>query len=90
MRLINTSTIELQEFFGTDLPAYAILSHFWGEDEVTFQDLKNGKGSERQGWSKVVGCCVKALEDGWEFVVSLPLDYHFVCVASIIFFDLNS
>jgi hypothetical protein len=74
MRLINTSTLELHEFFGTKTPAYAILSHFWGDDEVTFHDLRDGTGPERQGWGKVLGCCDRALEDGWEFVVSLLLD----------------
>jgi hypothetical protein len=74
MRLINTSTLELHEFFGTKTPAYAILSHFWGDDEVTFHDLRDGTGPQRQGWGKVFGCCDKALEDGWEFVVSLLLE----------------
>jgi hypothetical protein len=74
MRLINTSTLELHEFFGTKTPAYAILSHFWGDDEVTFHDLRDGTGPQRQGWGKVLGCCDKALDDGWEFVVSLLLE----------------
>jgi hypothetical protein len=74
MRLINTSTLELHEFFGAKTPAYAILSHFWGDDEVTFHDLRDGTGPERQGWGKVLGCCDRALKDGWEFVVSLLLD----------------
>jgi hypothetical protein len=26
-----------------DIPAYAILSHTWGEEEVIYQDLKKGK-----------------------------------------------
>ena len=79
MRLINTATLELHEFFGAKTPAYAILSHFWGDDEVTFYDLRGGRGPERKGWKKVVGCSAKALEDGWEFVVSLLPGCHF-CV----------
>lgn len=38
MRLLNISTLELEEF-GTPGPAYAILSHTWGKDEVSLQDL---------------------------------------------------
>jgi hypothetical protein len=40
MRLINTTTIELNEFFDKHIPPYAILSHTWGEDEVTFKDIR--------------------------------------------------
>ncbi|KAF9881118.1 hypothetical protein CkaCkLH20_01268 [Colletotrichum karsti] len=39
MRLVNVYTLELEEFFDADIPEYAILSHTWGKDEVTFQDL---------------------------------------------------
>jgi hypothetical protein len=83
MWLISTLTRKLHPFFGIKIPAYAILSHFWGDNEVTFQDLRDGKGPERQGWRKVAGCCNKALKDGWEFVVSLLLDYNFMCFTSI-------
>lgn len=39
MRLINTSTLEIKDFVSdTDRPPYAILSHRWGENEVTYQD----------------------------------------------------
>ncbi|KIM96550.1 hypothetical protein OIDMADRAFT_70621, partial [Oidiodendron maius Zn] len=38
MRLINTQTLELHEFFDTRTPPYAILSHTWGEGEITSQD----------------------------------------------------
>jgi len=43
MRLINTSTLRLEHFSGSqNTPEYAILSHTWGkdEDEVSFEDLK--------------------------------------------------
>jgi hypothetical protein len=46
MRLLTTSFTKnrgdppkLEEFFGSDIPPYAILSHTWGREEVTFQDL---------------------------------------------------
>jgi hypothetical protein len=34
MRLINTTTLQLQDFVDGDIPSYAILSHRWGKDEV--------------------------------------------------------
>jgi len=51
MRLINTGTLELQDFTLKAIPRYAILSHTWGEDEVTFQgvlsrNVLSGKGHE--------------------------------------------
>src|SRR5689334_2534236 len=48
MRLLQIQpdgTLSLVEFFGDDIPRYAILSHTWGSDseEVSFQDVeKNG------------------------------------------------
>lgn len=41
MRLINVHSCEIQEFHGSGIPRYAILSHTWGEpeDEVTFHDM---------------------------------------------------
>ncbi len=54
MRLLNTTTIKLHEFYGTDIPYYVILSHRWGIDEVTFQDLQQGLGPEMAGWAKIV------------------------------------
>ncbi|KXH39011.1 HET domain-containing protein [Colletotrichum salicis] len=39
MRLINVNSLRLEEFFDDSIPKYAILSHTWGKDEVTYQDL---------------------------------------------------
>lgn len=38
MRLINIDTLKLEEFIGSDTPKYFILSHTWGNDEVSFQE----------------------------------------------------
>jgi hypothetical protein len=69
MRLLNTTTLQLDEFFGTNVPPYAILSHRWGNSEVSFQDLLGGKGPEKEAWPKIIGCCAQARNDGWEYVV---------------------
>jgi hypothetical protein len=70
MRLLNTSTYKVHEFFGYDVPPYVILSHRWEDEEVTFQDLREDRGSDMQGWGKIMGCCKQAIRDGFEFVVS--------------------
>ncbi|KAE9374308.1 HET-domain-containing protein [Stipitochalara longipes BDJ] len=67
MRLLNASTLKLHEFFGDSIPPYAILSHRWEEQEVTFQDLQDGRGHRMKGWSKIIGCCQQAVEDGFEY-----------------------
>ena len=71
MRLINTETLELHEVLSIKTTPYAILSHRWDDDEVTFQDLRGGKAAERKGWKKILGCCAKAFDDGWDYMVSL-------------------
>ncbi|KAH7071137.1 hypothetical protein BKA63DRAFT_535114 [Paraphoma chrysanthemicola] len=38
MRLINTRTLALEEFIGREIPKYAILSHTWEGQEVTYDD----------------------------------------------------
>ena len=63
MRLINVRTLQLKEFFDAEVPHYAILSHRWEEEEVTFQDLTSGTGKNMIGWKKIVGCCELALHE---------------------------
>jgi hypothetical protein len=70
MRLLNTTTLKLHEFFGDKTPSYAILSHRWGLVEVTFQDLQSGRGEGMAGWAKIIGCCAQAKKEGWEYAVS--------------------
>ncbi|KAI1420036.1 HET-domain-containing protein [Xylaria sp. FL1777] len=71
MRLIDTKTLELKEFHH-EIPPYAILSHTWGSEEVTFQEylLAMGPDSTRHshikrksGFSKIIGACKRAQND---------------------------
>ncbi|KAH7342580.1 heterokaryon incompatibility protein-domain-containing protein [Rhexocercosporidium sp. MPI-PUGE-AT-0058] len=39
MWLLDTSTLALRSFMGDDVPPYAILSHTWGAEEVSLQDI---------------------------------------------------
>ncbi|KAK0622687.1 hypothetical protein B0T14DRAFT_514279 [Immersiella caudata] len=38
MRLINIDTMKMEEFFGSQVPRYVILSHTWGRQEISYQD----------------------------------------------------
>ncbi|KAH7354936.1 HET domain-containing protein [Rhexocercosporidium sp. MPI-PUGE-AT-0058] len=40
MKLINTKTLFLHDLFDTQIPEYAILSHTWGDEEISFQDWR--------------------------------------------------
>ncbi|RDW63506.1 hypothetical protein BP6252_11051 [Coleophoma cylindrospora] len=53
----------------TDIPAYAILSHTWGDDnqEVTFKDLTEGSGESKAGYQKIRFCGEQAARDGLRY-----------------------
>jgi hypothetical protein len=60
MRLLDTSTFELREFYGKNIPAYAVLSHRWEDEEVSLPKLQDGSGKFLRGWSKIENCCAEA------------------------------
>jgi hypothetical protein len=71
MRLIKISDGErlslTEDFVGEDddVPLYAILSHTWIKDqEVTFDDLKNGTSGNKKGLEKIQFCAKRAMRDG--------------------------
>jgi hypothetical protein len=59
MWLLNTRTYELKRFF-SDVPRYAILSHTWGVDEPTFDDLATGTAHLKAGYQKIEQSCAIA------------------------------
>lgn len=70
MRLINTHTLDFSEFFGSDIPAYAILSHTWGAEEVTYTEWLSRDDSCRakEGYKKIDGARKQALQDGLDWL----------------------
>lgn len=58
MRLINLETLQLESFTGYGkIPSYAILSHTWGPDEVTYADMTTKSREElekKAGYQKIV------------------------------------
>lgn len=71
MRLINALTFELELFpdpVPSDVP-YAILSHTWTDDEVTFQDMQDlGIAISKKGFSKIRKTCEIAIAGGLQYV----------------------
>ncbi|CAG8955292.1 hypothetical protein HYFRA_00011274 [Hymenoscyphus fraxineus] len=71
MRLLNCFTLEFEEFLGLKTPPYAILSHTWGENEVTFSDYRSHQQltprSNSRGFEKILKFCNLALHDSYGY-----------------------
>lgn len=67
LRCDNSGNYTLTEFSDEAIPRYAILSHTWGADEVTFEDLTNGTGKEKLGYEKIRFCGDQARKDGLQY-----------------------
>lgn len=67
MRLLNTATLRLEEHYGDHVPKYAILSHRWLVEEVSFQELQDGTAGNKAGYSKIKQCCQQAAKDGFQY-----------------------
>ena len=68
MRLIHTKTKQLKEFLGDEnAPPYAILSHTWGEEEVTYQDMLLPNAERKAGYTKIRYTCDQGSKDGLEW-----------------------
>jgi len=57
MRLINMDTLEFEEYYGDEAPDYAILSHRWSRNELTYVEYCNGHKKESGGYDKVLKFC---------------------------------
>ncbi|KAK5742070.1 hypothetical protein LTR17_003578 [Elasticomyces elasticus] len=70
IRLLNIHTYSLVQPHATKLP-YAILSHRWGSDEVSYTEWEgrnHGRIRDRQGYAKIRGACEQAKRDGLEYL----------------------
>ncbi|KAI8945528.1 heterokaryon incompatibility protein-domain-containing protein [Xylaria longipes] len=69
MRLINTGSLDLEEFFGSAIPKYAILSHTWENDEVALEDWHNRSSAvKKTGYKKILSACYQARRDNLEYL----------------------
>jgi len=68
MRLINVESYELEEFVEPQ-KSYAILSHTWGEGEVSFHDMTDlPTAKTKRGWQKIEKSCKLARGMSLEYV----------------------
>ena len=70
MRLLefDDGQFRLVEKIGREIPRYAILSHRWGADEVTYQDIMAKTGEHKAGYEKLQFCAQQAANDGIGYV----------------------
>lgn len=68
MRLLHSKSLNVSEFISSSIPDYVILSHTWGLEEVSFDDICNGTGTQRKGYEKLLGTCAQAALDGYDWV----------------------
>ena len=53
MRLLHIDTLEFTEFTDEETPIYAIASHRWQKEEVTFQEVNERRNTKKKGYQKV-------------------------------------
>ncbi|KAK3374745.1 heterokaryon incompatibility protein-domain-containing protein [Podospora didyma] len=71
MKLVDARTLQLVDFFESDAPKYAILSHTWEKDEVLFSDMADLVAArEKTGFAKLEGACDLAV----------AMDYHYIWI----------
>jgi len=68
MRLLDTSSLELKEFWDNEIPLYAILSHTWEEEEVSFWNMQSGRATSRVAYVKISSSCKQAAVDGLKYI----------------------
>ncbi|KAF9065404.1 heterokaryon incompatibility protein-domain-containing protein, partial [Rhodocollybia butyracea] len=72
MRLIRTSSTDPELVYFADehqIPSYAILSHVWEEEEVTFQHMQDPSSIKKmKGWSKIARACELARSEDREYI----------------------
>ncbi|RDW68257.1 hypothetical protein BP5796_08914 [Coleophoma crateriformis] len=67
MRILDTETLHVR--YKQAGERYAILSHVWGEEEVTFQDIQNLDNAQRMaGFPKLAGAASLAKSHGYDCI----------------------
>jgi hypothetical protein len=70
LRYDNDRNIILTKFDESDTPEYAILSHTWAQDnskEVTYAEVINGTGQEKESFKKIRFCGEQASRDSLQY-----------------------
>ena len=71
MHLLNVDTLKLETFYDSHVPNYAILSHTWSKEEVTFSDMQDPSSQRTTGlagFEKIFRTCEQGKTDGYQYV----------------------
>ncbi|KAK4185221.1 heterokaryon incompatibility protein-domain-containing protein, partial [Podospora australis] len=70
MRLINSSSFEFEDFIDPTAVDYAILSHTWADEEVSYQDMisNRSQAEKKLGFTKIREAARLAVEKGFQYV----------------------
>ncbi|KAL8848230.1 MAG: hypothetical protein Q9221_006748 [Calogaya cf. arnoldii] len=68
MRLLNTISLNFSEFFDSNIPKYAILSHRWGAREIGFKEILKRTAPPGPALRKIERCCKLAASRGLQWV----------------------
>ena len=76
MRLLNSSSFQLEDFDPDKIPDYAILSHTWRKHEVSFADMKKGGAEGKVEYDKIQQSCQQpvAQECGYIWIDTCCID----------------
>ncbi|KAE9966843.1 hypothetical protein EG328_008597 [Venturia inaequalis] len=61
MRLLNTTTLCSRRILRPNL------SHTWGNEEITFKEIKKEIRRDKEGYTKLQGLCARAKRDGYKW-----------------------
>lgn len=71
MRLlkVDNGRLTLETFVNLEIaPKYVTLSHVWGTDEVTYQDMVEGKAEDKDAFTKILNFARQATTDGYQYI----------------------
>jgi ankyrin repeat protein len=81
MRLLDAKKFELVDVRDDEIPPYAILSHTWGDEEITLQELHHMKGrmpspldkrkrtiADKKGFVKIKKAAALAVKRGFSYI----------------------
>jgi hypothetical protein len=68
MRLINVSSMSVEEFIERNIPPYGILSHTWEGSEVSYDEMRVGTARSKEAFHKIEMTCKLASGDGLAYV----------------------
>ena len=69
MRLLHTDSLQFEEFYGNQIPQYAILSHRWASaaEEVSYAEFRAETKRLTSGYAKILSFCKMASMRGFDY-----------------------